>query len=225
MQLASDWNNGGAALIAGNQEPSLRTLIEPGLGLTLAQLKAQFNRWDGLSAFVGDDEWVFRAGSALTGDDIMVATPDSPGNLPGRWVRKPGSAVLRLPFVAATLDAAALLTLQAGARFMLEEIFWRVTTSFTGGTSAAIGLSSSKSGFTAKGDLLGGASGDVLATLAASTNFIPGTVGTIFDTIAEKRLAVFNPGDAFRHDRITSNFTAGVGEYILIGRILTNPGA
>lgn len=196
---------------------------------TMTALKAPSSRFcvAGQLAHVLSDNsiWQYAGSSALTGDDILVATPsDSPST--GRWLRKPGACKLSLSIGFGTLDAAVLLTIPTGARLQILEAFWYVTASFTGGSSSAIGVSSgTKTSFTTKGDLLGGATGDVLAGLAAGTALKPGTVGAGFDTLAKRRNNVWEAADTVRFDRITSAFTAGAGAVILSCNLLENAGA
>jgi len=167
--------------------------------------------------------WRFVEASTLTGDDVLIVTPtDAPSA--GRWVRAPGAAKLVLPITYATADATALLTLQAGTVLNLRELFWTITTSFTGGSSSAIGVSSNKTGFSTKGDLLGGASGNVLADLTTTLSPTVGTIGAGFDTLAKRR-ALWVATNTIRFDKITSSFTAGVGAVNCIVDILQNDGA
>lgn len=168
--------------------------------------------------------WRFAAASTLTGDDQLIATPgDAPSA--GRWLLMPGAWRLRLPIAFGTADATALYTLPTGASFFIGRPYWSVTADFTGGASSAIGLSSAaKSGLTAKGALLGGASGDVAATLTAAGSPAVGTVGSGWDTLA-KRDAIWVPGDVVRFDRITSAFAAGSGFAVLPVQLLKNDGA
>ncbi len=163
-------------------------------------------------------EWVYHPTSALTGDDILVITPT---NAAGRWLRKVGRVALALPIGHATANAATLLTLPAGAAFKLESAHWLVTTAFTGGSSSAIGVSST--GATTAGDILGGASGDVEATLTAGHK--AGTVGTLMDTDTELHARLYAATNVFTFNRVTSNFTAGAGYAVLVGDLLANPGA
>lgn len=160
-------------------------------------------------------EWVYSTSSTLTGDDIFVVTPT---NASGRWLRKTGYVDLGLTFTYATEDAAILATLPTGARFKVMGGYWEVTTDFTGGSSSAIGISSSNStGHTTKGDLLGGSGGDVAATLVAG--YPSGTIGA--DVAAGLMMVA---ADTIRYDRITSAFTAGAGKAHIVG-FLVNPGA
>ena len=74
------------------------------------------------------------------------------------------------------------------------------------------------------GDILGGASGDVAATLVAGSA-INGTIGATMDTLAEIHANRFAAGEVFTLERITSAFTAGVGKVHLVGILLRNAGA
>lgn len=162
-------------------------------------------------------EWVWTEASTLTSDSIFVLTPDDAPSA-GRWLRKSGYVDLGLTFTYATADAAILATLPTGARMKVMGGYWEVTTGFTGGSSSAIGLSSSNStGHTTKGDLLGGSGGDVAATLVAG--IASGTIGA--DIAAGLMLVA---ADTIRFDRVTSAFTAGAGKAHLVG-FLYNPGA
>lgn len=167
--------------------------------------------------------WRWHASSVLTDDGILVANPtDAPTS--GRWLREVGGLMLRAPIVFGTLDAAVLLVLQAGMLFDLHEAFWQVTADFTGGSSSAIGVSSNKTNFTTKGDVLGGVGGNVAAALTAAGSPNLGTIGTGFDTVAKRRV-LWKPTENFRHDLITSQFTAGAGFVCLEGNLLQNDGA
>jgi len=180
-------------------------------------------RVDGMVCHVQTDNtlWQFSAASALTADNILVA-----GTGTGRWLRLPGAALLALPIAFGTADAAVLLTVPTGCVLRTSEFAWKVTADFTGGSSSAIGVSSSNhTGHTTKGDLLGGATGDVLATLVASSGELAmGTIGAAFTTIANRR-PLWKPADTIRFDRITSAFTAGSGFVLVSCDILKNAGA
>lgn len=173
-----------------------------------------------------DSLWQFNAASSLTGNDILVATP---GAGSGRFLRMPGACALELPFTFATADAAALLTMQAGQEFHVDlahGFAWRIAVSMTGGTTPAIGVSSNKTtptNWSTKGDLLGGASGDLTATLTAG--FKVGTIGADMDTVAKVRGLVLVPTDVIRFDRIADAFTAGSGTVVMCGYLSKNDGA
>lgn len=188
---------------------------------TVAAVKAipALCRYDGQDIIVSADgsRWKFSATSALTGDDLLVIAPTA-GD--GRWLRATGRAKLSMAVTKDTADAAVLLTLQAGQRLRIQDLYWTITADFTGGSSSAIGVSSNKSGFSTKGDLLGGATGNVAAALTAALSPAVGTVGTTLST-----RAVFKATDTIRFDRITSAFTAGTGTVELICDVLDNAGA
>lgn len=172
--------------------------------------------------------WQWHSSSALTGDDILVVEPSN-GDA-GAWLRMVGGCELKLPFTFATSDAAILLTIPTGALLLVHEFFWQVDADFTGGSASAIGVSSSNkndaAAYTTKGDLLGGATGDVAATLTAAlgTPYARGTIGTDWDTLAKRRTA-WKPAETVRFDRITSAFTAGSGSVLVHGILLRNAGA
>jgi len=111
---------------------------------------------------------------------------------------------------ASTADAEVIYTVPSNLTLLvLPFVLWEVTTAWTGGTSSAIGISSSASGLTTKGDVHGGASGDVLATLTAGLK--RGTTGAKIATPG----AVLTPSSTLRFDRITSAFTAGAGRIVV----------
>lgn len=115
-----------------------------------------------------------------------------------------GDTILAFACDFTKADAAVLYTVPAGIRLQVGRAFWEVTTPWTGGASSAIGLSSSNAAYNTKGDLLGGAAGDVLAGLTA------GFKGTIGAKAATQGVIVLVAGDTIRFDRIVSAFTAGV---------------
>jgi hypothetical protein len=132
----------------------------------------------------------------------------------GSWVRNlPERFALKLAIAFGTLDAAVLYT--AAKRMLLERLFWEVTANFAGGTASAVGVSSSGTGYTAKGALLGGAAGDVAATLVPG--IAGGTLGTKFGT---NGIVLLEPGATIRFDRIASAFTGGAGFVHVIGQVI-----
>lgn len=160
----------------------------------------------------------YKASSVLTGDDIFVFTPDS--SQAGRYVLAAGFETdIKLTIAFGTADAAVLATLPTNSSFLLRRGLWEMTADWTGGASSAIGLSSSQTGHTTKGDLHGGGSGDVAATLVASAGLQLGTIGA--DVAAG---VLLKGGATIRFDRITSAFTAGAGYAHLVGTMLANPG-
>lgn len=225
--LSKDWNSGGGAQIPGYATPGLRDLLHVMSGIpsltTLKQVSNPAERLDGAPAVVAGEPWYWNASSTLTADDLLVVRPN---DLPsaGRFLRAPGAVRLVLPFTFETADAAVLLTVPNGCLLYLHEVYWTVSVSFTGGTSSAIGVSSNKTGFTTKGDLLGGATGNLAAALVASAVPIMGTIGAGFDTLAKRRV-IWGPGETVRFDRIASAFTAGSGAVNVVATILQNLGA
>ena len=181
--------------------------------------------------------YVWNETSTVTADDQLVIIPDDcnmavdtylAANLAGRWLAVPGQVVnLAFPITKDTADAATLYTMPTGARLAVQDLFWEVTTAFTGGSSSAIGVSSTKTSptnWSTKGDLLGGSGGDVEATLIVGAH-IAGTIGTDLDTLAKVRGASWVAADLFRFDRITSAFTVGAGYVHVRGFLEANAGA
>jgi hypothetical protein len=190
------------------------------LAVTLAALKAipatDAARTHGNEVMVEADgsRWYFHSSSALTGDDILVVAP-SAGS--GRWLRAPGTADLALPIAFGTADGATLLTVPAGCRMLVRRGYWEVTTAFAGGSSSAIGLAGPSPHNTA-GDVLGGAGGDVEATLTEGVKL--GTIG------ADQAVGILlKAADTVTFERITSAFTSGAGFAHLVVEILQNAGA
>lgn len=120
---------------------------------------------------------------------------------------------LKLAVDFSLADAAVLFTVptltNGAVGLQLDSLYWEVTTSFTGGSSSAIGVSSSNANYATKGDLLGGASGDVAAgLLSTGLTYKGGTIGAKFGSNGK---VVLVAGNTIRFDRITSVFTAGAG--------------
>ena len=165
----------------------------------------------------------------LDGDDQLVILPDDrnsavdtdlAADLPGRWLAVPGQTVdLALAFTYATADGATLYTVPTGANLLILSSYWEITTGMTGGSSSAIGLASDQTGHTTAGDLLGGSSGDVAATLVAG-DYIEGTLGTDLTNPI-----ILKTGKLVTFERITSAFTAGAGAAHIVAVVLSNDGA
>lgn len=117
---------------------------------------------------------------------------------------------LKLPVDFSLADAAVLYTVPANLpKIRIGLVFWEITTSWTGGTASAIGVSSSATGYTTKGMIHGGSGGDVAAALVSTTPYNLGTAGTALT--AAPKLIILPAGATLRFDRITSAFTAGAG--------------
>ncbi len=121
-----------------------------------------------------------------------------------------GICLLKLPVAFGTADAAVLYTVPAGHYLRVSRTWWNVQTSFTGGSSSAIGASSSNAAYNTKGDLQGGASGDLAAAVTAGQR--GGTIGAKFGS---NGVIILAPGDTIIFDRIASAFTAGAG-YLMV---------
>lgn len=174
------------------------------------------SRADGDIVIIDQDgsQWYFASASALAADGLSVEGCNIvivPGAGSGRWLRKDSIFVAKIPIAFGTADAAQLMLVPAGYSVkIVDDPSWDVTTGFTGGSSSAIGISSSNTGSSTKGDLLGGASGDVTATLG-SAGVKQGTVGAKMGSFANRRACRIEATEYLRFDRITSAFTAGAG--------------
>ncbi len=222
MSLPKDWNQGGGALPPrGAQRPSLRDILNPLTELTVAELKAipPDERFTGCRARLLDGRvFRFNADATVTtdGDQLLVVPTDGDGV----WVIEQGSFVdLALAISKDTADAAVLYTIPTACRLAFIRAYWEVTVGFTGGTNSAIGLSSSSSGHTTKGDLLGGAGGDLTATLGTAGRVIFGTIGA--DVVAGGFALL--PTETIKFDRIASVYTAGTGFAHIMAQVLVPP--
>jgi hypothetical protein len=119
---------------------------------------------------------------------------------------------LKLPIAFGTADAATLFTVPSGLKLSLVRCYWEVTTTFAGGSSSAIGVSSANTAYSTKGDILGGASGDVAAMLVSTGSPYKGTLGPkILASAGTTSCVVLVAADILRFDRVTSAFTSGAG--------------
>lgn len=194
------------------------------IGLTLAQAKLlEPDKGDhGRVLQLSDGNWYYyHESSVLTPDDVFVIQPTR--SKAGRFLLAPGFEFkLKLALTFALADAAVLVTSPNTTGFLaaLRRSFWEVTADWTGGASSSIGVSLSAAPHSTKGDVLGGAGGDVAATLVASGGIILGTIG------ADVAGGILWKGNvAARYDEITSAFTAGTGFVHLVGTCFANPGA
>jgi hypothetical protein len=195
---------------------------------TKAMLKAVLpvnQSYDGLRVGLDDgSQWRYVAASTATDATenlVLTPAPAAPAVAPatGRWCRYDREFDLELAIGFATADAAVLFTVPVGFQVRLNPGgYFAVTTSFTGGTSSAIGLSSSNAANNTKGDLLGGATGNVAADLTAGSN--KATAGADYAAGGQILLVA---GDTIRFDRITSAFTAGAGKAVLPCRLVAVP--
>lgn len=190
---------------------------------TVAALKAiaadDARRTNGNEVILANgSRWYFHSTSALTGDDIVVVAPTA-GT--GRWLRQVGFVDLAIPIAYTLANNATIWTVPTGVIFKLESAHWEVTTAWAGGSSSAIGITAT--GHTTDGDILGGASGDVEATL--TTGRKAGTVGAKMDSDSELHSMLFVATNTFHYDEVTSAFTSGAGYAHLVGYLLANAGA
>jgi hypothetical protein len=162
---------------------------------------------------------VYRFHATSTAADTTNNLVITPAAGAGRWLLVPGTYDLALTAVTfATADAAVVFTVPVGARILSRRGYWVNSIAWTGGSSSAVGLSSSNASYNTKGDLQGGSGGDLLAAMTA--------VVTTGSAIGAKVTAgiLLNAADTVRFDRIVSIYTAGAGIPHLIVDVLLNPG-
>ena len=168
-----------------------------------------------------NSEWRFSAASTATDTTQNLVLTPTGGT--GRWLRIGSKIALTLPFTYSTADAAVLFTVPAGCILAPHDAWWEITTGMTGGTSSAIGVHASRV-LTAKGAVLGGASGDVAATLGTATApFLE--VGTVGSGMAAPVRTHLIAADTINFDRVTSVFTAGAGNVRVLCDVIQNLGA
>lgn len=172
---------------------------------------AAASRFNGMLVLDRSDNslWRFDSASVLTSDENkMLVTAPASGT--GAWVRVDKAFTLKLAIGFGTADAAVLLTVPTGYALRLTGMpYWDVVTGFTGGSSSAIGVDASAIA-TTPGDLLGGAAGDVTATLGTA-GIKAGTIGPKIDTLAELQAFFLKAADTIKFNRITSQYAAGAG--------------
>jgi hypothetical protein len=199
--------------------------LSESFGLTVAKLKTidVSDHQQGERVQLADPRnsnfYYYDATSELAGDDLIVIAP---AEGPGRYLLAPGYDFdLALPIAFGDADAAALVTTPDTAFLArLGRSYWEVTADWTGGSSSTIGISTDTAPDDTQGDLLGGAAGDVAATLVAAGGNLLGTIG------AKVAGGILLKGDVVvRYDEITSAFTAGAGFAHLVGTMIRNPGA
>ena len=213
------YNGGGYPRVEAQGASHARRLPAsfPTIAALVALAADAVERVHGNEILVDEDQSRWRFHESSTVADASGNLVRTPTYGTGRWLRIPGTIDLSLPVTFETADGAVLFTVPAGARLILGRGYWDVTTGFTGGSSSAIGIAGPAPHDTA-GDLLGGSSGDVAATLTVGVKL--GTIGT--DTAAGVMLKA---GDTVTFERITSAFAAGAGRARFVAHLLTNAGA
>ncbi len=174
--------------------------------------------YDKAVAFVVADGslWRFAATSTLTDEGFLVA-----GSGTGRWLRLDKEVDITAAITSSTADAAVLYTVPAGFTLRIGVPFWKVGTTMTTASAGAAGLSSSNAGLATKGDLLGGSSGDLVATLVSTGAYAKGTVGTMIGQPG----AVITAGETIRFDLIAGTFTGGAMTAHIPVQVLIAPAA
>lgn len=151
---------------------------------------------------------VWRYSASSTAADTTENLVLTPSDSTGRWIRQGSGIFLRLAVAYATADAAVLFTVPTGFELTLRSLWWEITTGFTGGTSSAIGISSSNAAYNTAGDLLGGAAGALTASIGSASKAVGGTIGTKFGSNGRVTLVA---GNTIIFNRIASVYTAGAG--------------
>lgn len=185
---------------------SQRIFAATASGLLLAAAAGSLDLDDGMIAFCADgSRWRYVAASTATdaSNNLVLSPSDSP--TAGRWLRDDDVIDVKLAATFATADAAALFTVPVGFILRVTRAFWFNDIAWTGGASSAIGLSSSNAAYSTKGDLEGGAAGDLTAAMGT------GYKGAVGAKLASSGLVVLVAGDTIRFDRIASIYTAGSG--------------
>lgn len=175
---------------------------------TPAAMKALLAAGNGQQFQVAADgsNWRYVAASVLTDDGgFLVAGATGIGS--GAFLRTDRYVDIQAAVTSATADATVLYTVPAGFRLAVLVPFWSVSVTFTTSTSGAAGLKSSNAGLSTAGDLLGGASGDLVATLVSTGAYAKGTVGAKIG----KPAAVLSGADTVVYDQIAGTYTAGTG--------------
>ncbi len=231
-QIGRDHFEGGANMDNNNELRDVLNRMKTALAragapiITATQMIAigPNDRWHGMTVNINGNIWYWHNTTAVAADALMVIDATDEPTL-GAWLLAPGQdAQISLTVAFGLADAAVLLTVPTGAVIMPRHFWWTISTDWTGGTSSAIGVSTDAAAHTTKGDLLGGASGDIAANLEAADSPTFGTVGAVWTTPAERELMIVAT-EIIRYDEITSAFTAGAGTVEMIARILANPGA
>lgn len=158
------------------------------------------------AGFSGTRTFYFDAASAAA-DETTHQLGIKPSAGRGFWIRADSQFDIKVAVTFNTADAAVLCTVPTGMRLRVTRAYWEVTANWTGGTSSTVGMSSSSALANTKGDIEGGAAGD-LAAVMVTTNVYAGAIGT---KLGSNSIVVLNATNTIRFDRITSAFTAGTG--------------
>lgn len=201
----------------------------PIANMAALQAQAATSLTDGQAFVLQTDgsPWRYAAASTLTSDTgagagpFFVATATTAGA--GAFLRMTNDLDLSLAIGFGTADNAVLYTVPVGFVLRVQRTFYQITTSFTGGTSSAIGASSSDAAYSTAGDIQGGASGDLAAALVSTGgSYKAGTVGAKFGS---NGVVVLVGGDTIKFNRIASVFTAGAGFLHAHVSVVTMPAA
>jgi hypothetical protein len=195
----------------------------PAASTTAIKAIAAAARADGMVVMDQSTGLLWRFVAASTAADTSGNLVLVPGAGAGRWLLKEGQCpALTLPFTFATADGAVLFTVPVGARLIPRASWFDVAVTLAGGSASAIGASTSVASFNTSGDLLGGATGDVAATLVSTNTRMVGTVGA---RVSPTTRLLMIAADTIKFNAITSAFTSGSGNIRVLCDLLANPGA
>jgi hypothetical protein len=128
-----------------------------------------------------------------------------------------GPIHLKLAIDKTMANNATLATVPTGLKLQILSAYWEVAVSWSGGTNSAIGVNSDDTDYATAGDILGGAGGDVAATLVSTGRvYKGGTIGAKFGT---NGIVVVGSGKLIRYNKVVDTFTAGSG-YVHISGLL-----
>lgn len=149
---------------------------------TAEALALEERHWDG-RVLIDGRPFRWDETTTVTDDGYKVAVkPTANTESTGAFLLDEAHTIMRFPVTKSTADAAALWTVPTGVILLLVHPFaWieQITANWTGGTNAAVGMSTNKSGFNTKGDLLGGKGGLLAADLTTTIGQTLGKRGTL----------------------------------------------
>lgn len=161
--------------------------------------------------YVGQKPYRWRAASLAndTTGQLAIRPTAIASSDPGRFeLDDATTTILGAACTFATADLAVLYTVPVGFTLLLTpRAWWNNSIAWTGGTSSAIGLSSSNASYNTAGDLQGGAGGDLTAAMGAGYK-VGSAIGT---KLASSGIVILTGGDTILFNRIASVYTAGAG--------------
>lgn len=211
--------DGGAGLNRGHQFkttngvldlPTLLGSIDAEVASVAAVQALTADDWNGV-VYVGQKAYRWRAASLANDSTSQLSIrPTALGTTdPGRFELDDASTViLGAACTFATADLAVLYTVPVGFTLLVTpRAWWNNSIAWTGGSSSAIGMSSSNSSYATAGDLQGGAGGDLTAAMGAGYK-VGSAIGT---KLASSGIVILTGGDTILFNKIANSYTAGAG--------------